>query len=126
MGGGRRGNERIMVFSGTKMVDVNCNTHMYNKILILSLAIKERHSTQQSPPQFLRRALGCVTVVTVDMGFLVEAQSEEKLSEKLFGAVNICQMEITSTTFINNAMPSKNVLSYEDESENEDELWVLL
>ncbi|KAL2519934.1 Uncharacterized protein Fot_23857 [Forsythia ovata] len=35
---------------------------------------------QQLPPQFLRMALGCVTM---DMDFLVEARSEEELPEKL-------------------------------------------
>ncbi|KAL2515669.1 protein of unknown function-containing protein [Forsythia ovata] len=66
---------------------------------------EEQVQAQQSPPQFLRLALGCVIVVAVDMGFLVEAQSEEELSEKFFSAVKICQMEITSTTFVDNAMP---------------------
>ncbi|KAL2529303.1 protein of unknown function-containing protein [Forsythia ovata] len=84
----------------------------------------ELHRTQQSPPQFLSLALGCVTVVTVDMSFSVKAQLEGKFHEKLFSAVKICQMEITSTTFVDNAMPSKNVFPYEDESENEDELWI--
>ncbi|KAL2544797.1 protein of unknown function-containing protein [Forsythia ovata] len=86
-------------------------------------AIVLYHGAQQLPPQFMHLALGCVTM---DMDFLVEAQSEKKLLEKLFGAVKICQIEITSTTFVDNAMPSKNVLPYKDENENECELWVLL
>ncbi|KAL2541373.1 Protein of unknown function (DUF1336) [Abeliophyllum distichum] len=65
--------------------------------------------------------LGCVMVVTVDMGFLVEAQLDEELPERLFGAIKICQMEVDSATFVDNAMPSKKVLPCEDASENEDE-----
>ncbi|KAH6790931.1 enhanced disease resistance-like protein [Perilla frutescens var. frutescens] len=48
----------------------------------------------------LRLALGCVKAVTVDMGFLVEGQTEEELPEKLFGAVRICHMEMSSATFV--------------------------
>lgn len=69
----------------------------------------------------LRLALGYVAAVTIDMGFLVEAQSEEELPEKLFGAVRICQMEMNSATFVDNSTPSSKVLPCEDESENEDE-----
>ncbi|KAI3701762.1 hypothetical protein L6452_27091 [Arctium lappa] len=49
-------------------------------------------------------ALGYVTTVTIDIGFLVEAQSEEDLPERLFGAVRICQMEMSSATFVDMAM----------------------
>ncbi|KAL2548195.1 hypothetical protein Fot_09725 [Forsythia ovata] len=69
----------------------------------------------------LRLALGCITAVKVDMGFLVEAQLEEELPERLFGAVRICQMEMNSATFVDNAVPSKKILPCNDESENEDE-----
>lgn len=48
----------------------------------------------------LHLALGAVTTVTIDMGFLVEAQTEEELPEKLIGAVRICQMEMSSATFV--------------------------
>ena len=34
------------------------------------------------------------------MGFAVEAQEDEELPEKLFGAVRICQMEMSSATFV--------------------------
>ncbi|KAL2517525.1 Protein of unknown function (DUF1336) [Abeliophyllum distichum] len=70
----------------------------------------------------LRLALGCVTAVTVDMGFLVESQSEEELPERLFGAVRICQMEMSSATFVDSAMPSSKVLPMNSGgSENEDD-----
>nr|XP_027082358.1 protein ENHANCED DISEASE RESISTANCE 2-like [Coffea arabica] len=51
----------------------------------------------------LHLALGYVTAVTIDMGFLVEAQSEDELPEKLFGAVRICQMEMSSATHVENS-----------------------
>ncbi|KAG2335097.1 hypothetical protein Bca52824_006277 [Brassica carinata] len=44
----------------------------------------------------LRLALGYVTSVTIDMGFLAEAQTEEELPERLIGAVRVCQMEMSS------------------------------
>ncbi|XP_072953406.1 protein ENHANCED DISEASE RESISTANCE 2-like isoform X3 [Typha angustifolia] len=48
----------------------------------------------------LHLALGYVTAVTIDMGFAVEAQSDEELPEKLFGAVRIAQMEMGSATYV--------------------------
>ena len=42
-----------------------------------------------------------------DMGFVVEAQAEEELSEKLLGAVRVYQMEMSSATFVE-ASPSSN------------------
>ncbi|KAG8375373.1 hypothetical protein BUALT_Bualt10G0093300 [Buddleja alternifolia] len=71
----------------------------------------------------LRLALGCVTAVTVDMGFLVESQTEEELPERLIGAVRIAQMEMSSATFVDSATPSSKVLPMNSggESENEDD-----
>ncbi|KAL2531492.1 Protein of unknown function (DUF1336) [Abeliophyllum distichum] len=69
----------------------------------------------------LSLALGCVIAVKVDMDFLVDAQSDEELQERLFGDVMICQIDVDSATFLDNAMPSRKVLPCEDESENEDE-----
>jgi hypothetical protein len=48
----------------------------------------------------LRLALGYVTSVTIDMGFVVEAQTEEELPERLIGAVRVCQMEMNSASVI--------------------------
>lgn len=48
----------------------------------------------------LKLALGCVTAVTIDMGFVVEAQAEEELPEKLFGAVRIAQIEMSAAAFV--------------------------
>ncbi|KAG5556760.1 hypothetical protein RHGRI_007131 [Rhododendron griersonianum] len=41
--------------------------------------------------------MGYETAVTVDTGFVVEAQAEE-LPERLFGAVKVCQMEMSAAT----------------------------
>ncbi|XP_043714688.1 protein ENHANCED DISEASE RESISTANCE 2-like [Telopea speciosissima] len=48
----------------------------------------------------LRLALRYVNSVTIDMGFLVEAQTEEELPETLIGAVRIAEMEMSSATFV--------------------------
>ncbi|XP_051137073.1 protein ENHANCED DISEASE RESISTANCE 2-like [Andrographis paniculata] len=69
----------------------------------------------------LRLALGSVTAVTVDMGFLVEAQKEEELPEKIFGAVRICQMEMSSATFVDSATPTSKVLPMSSGGDTETE-----
>ncbi|KAK7321551.1 hypothetical protein VNO77_32314 [Canavalia gladiata] len=48
----------------------------------------------------LHLALGSVTAVTIDMGFLVEAQTEDELPERLIGAVRVCQMEMSSAKVV--------------------------
>ncbi|XP_020202931.1 protein ENHANCED DISEASE RESISTANCE 2 [Cajanus cajan] len=48
----------------------------------------------------LHLALGYVTAVTIDMGFVVEAQAEDELPERLVGAVRVCQMEMSSATVV--------------------------
>lgn len=53
----------------------------------------------------LHLALGYVTTVTIDMGFLVEAQAEEELPERLLGAVRVCQMEMSAATFVDSKRP---------------------
>ncbi|KAG9450449.1 hypothetical protein H6P81_010414 [Aristolochia fimbriata] len=53
----------------------------------------------------LHLALGYVTAVTIDMGFLVEAQAEDELPEKLLGAVRVAQMEMGSATFVDSTLP---------------------
>ncbi|XP_051151459.1 protein ENHANCED DISEASE RESISTANCE 2-like [Andrographis paniculata] len=67
----------------------------------------------------LKLALGCVTAVTVDMGFLVEGQKEEELPERLFGAVRICQMEMSSATFVDGVAPTSKVLPMSSGGESE-------
>ncbi|KAJ7966314.1 protein ENHANCED DISEASE RESISTANCE 2-like [Quillaja saponaria] len=53
----------------------------------------------------LHLALGYVTNVTVDMGFLVESQTEDELPERLIGAVRVCQMEMSSATVVEASQP---------------------
>ncbi|PKA57510.1 hypothetical protein AXF42_Ash020754 [Apostasia shenzhenica] len=48
----------------------------------------------------LKLALGYVTAVTIDMGFVVEAQAEEELPEKLIGAVRISQIEMSAAAYV--------------------------
>lgn len=51
----------------------------------------------------LHLALRYVTSVTIDMGFVVEAQTEDELPERLIGAVRVCQMQMSSATFVESA-----------------------
>ncbi|GAU27059.1 hypothetical protein TSUD_314210 [Trifolium subterraneum] len=71
----------------------------------------------------LRLALGYVTSVTIDMGFVVEAQTEEELPERLIGAVRVCQMEMNSASVIVDAprigIAKVNHHLSDDTSENE-------
>ncbi|KAE8718915.1 Eukaryotic aspartyl protease family protein [Hibiscus syriacus] len=53
----------------------------------------------------LHLALGYVTSVTIDMGFLVEAQTEDELLEKLIGAVRVCQIDMSSATLVDALTP---------------------
>ncbi|XP_020237886.1 protein ENHANCED DISEASE RESISTANCE 2-like [Cajanus cajan] len=48
----------------------------------------------------LRLALGYVTTVTIDMGFVVEAQTEDDLPERLIGAVRVSQMDMSAATLV--------------------------
>lgn len=48
----------------------------------------------------LHLVLGYVTAVTIDMGFVVEAQAEEELLEWLIDAIRVCHMEMASATVI--------------------------
>ncbi|KAF6161764.1 hypothetical protein GIB67_013841 [Kingdonia uniflora] len=48
----------------------------------------------------LHLALKYVTAVSIDMGFLVESQTEEELPERLLGAVRVAHMEMSSATYV--------------------------
>ncbi|XP_044463502.1 protein ENHANCED DISEASE RESISTANCE 2-like [Mangifera indica] len=71
---------------------LTCNYHRGPNYLEIDVDIAS--STIASA--ILHLALGAVNSVTIDMGFLVEAQSEDELPEKLVGAVRVCQMEMSS------------------------------
>ncbi|KAF3962820.1 hypothetical protein CMV_012719 [Castanea mollissima] len=62
----------------------------------------------------LHLALGYVTSVTIDMGFVVEGQAEDELPERLFGAVRVCQMEMSSSTVVDavHAPPNSRGLGF--------------
>ncbi|CAI0427166.1 unnamed protein product [Linum tenue] len=65
---------------------LTCNYHRRPKYLEIDIDIASLTITTV----ILHLALGCVTI---DMGFLVEAQ-EEELSERLISGVRVCQMEM--------------------------------
>ncbi|KAH7433548.1 hypothetical protein KP509_07G074600 [Ceratopteris richardii] len=60
-------------------------------------------STSVLANAILHLALGYVSSVTVDMAFLVEAQTEEELPERILGAVRIAQIEMASASLIEQA-----------------------
>ncbi|MCO5578409.1 hypothetical protein L7F22_032251 [Adiantum nelumboides] len=51
----------------------------------------------------LHLALGYVNSVTVDMAFLIEAQSEEELPERILGAVRIAHIEMSSAMLVDDS-----------------------
>ncbi|KAJ9536927.1 hypothetical protein OSB04_029660 [Centaurea solstitialis] len=80
---------------------LNCRYHRGPNYLEIDVDI----GSSKIATAILHLALGCVTAVTIDMGFVVEAQEEVDLPEKLFGAVRICQMEMSSATFVDTNTP---------------------
>ncbi|KAH7674748.1 Protein ENHANCED DISEASE RESISTANCE 2 C-terminal protein [Dioscorea alata] len=80
---------------------LTCNYHRGESYLEIDVDI----GSSAIASAILRLALGCVTAVTIDMGFLVEAQAEDELPEKLFGAVRVAQMEMSSATFVDDTRP---------------------
>lgn len=54
----------------------------------------------------LHLALGYVNSVTVDMAFLIEAQEEEELPERILGTVRIAQIEMSSAALVEDALDS--------------------
>ncbi|KAJ0965613.1 hypothetical protein J5N97_026751 [Dioscorea zingiberensis] len=75
---------------------LTCNYHRGESYLEIDVDI----GSSAIATAILRLALGYVTAVTIDMGFLVEALAEDELPERLFGAVRIAQMEMSSATFV--------------------------
>lgn len=75
---------------------LTCNYHRGPNYLEIDVDM----ASSKLASAILHLALGYVTNVTVDMGFLVEGQMEEELPERLFGAVRICQMEMSSATVV--------------------------
>ncbi|KAL8101800.1 protein ENHANCED DISEASE RESISTANCE 2-like [Apium graveolens] len=75
---------------------LNCSYHRGENYLEIDVDI----GSSAIATAILHLALGYVTSVTIDMGFAIEAQCEEELPEKLFGAVRVSQMEMSSATFV--------------------------
>ncbi|EPS63274.1 hypothetical protein M569_11507, partial [Genlisea aurea] len=99
---------------------LNCHYHRGPNYLEIDVDI----GSSAIATAILRLALGCVTSVTLDMGFLVESQREEELPERLFGAVRILQMEMSSATYVDSPAETSKVLpmsSSGGESENDDD-----
>ncbi|CAA0404691.1 unnamed protein product [Arabidopsis thaliana] len=55
----------------------------------------------------IRFMLGYVTYLMVDIGFVVEAQTEEELPERLIGGARICHMELSSAFVIDDDVDGK-------------------
>lgn len=75
---------------------LTCNYHRGPNYLEIDVDI----GSSAIASAILHLALGYVTSVTIDMGFLVESQAEDELPERLVGAVRVCQMEMSSATVI--------------------------
>ncbi|PQM34688.1 protein ENHANCED DISEASE RESISTANCE 2-like isoform X2 [Prunus yedoensis var. nudiflora] len=75
---------------------LTCNYHRGPNYLEIDVDI----ASSGIAKAILRLALRYVTSVTIDMGFVVEAQAEDELPEKLMGAVRVCQMEMSSATVV--------------------------
>ncbi|OMO90660.1 hypothetical protein COLO4_18988 [Corchorus olitorius] len=80
---------------------LTCNYHRGPNYLEIDVDI----ASSKIATAILHLALGYVTKVTIDMGFVVEAQTENELPEKLIGAVRVCQMEMSSATVIDEHTP---------------------
>lgn len=75
---------------------LQCN--YYKGVNYLEIDVDIGSSTIASA--ILKLALGYVNSVTIDMGFVVEAQAEEELPEKLIGAVRIARMEMSAAEYV--------------------------
>ncbi|KAK8550594.1 hypothetical protein V6N12_039295 [Hibiscus sabdariffa] len=75
---------------------LTCNYHRGPNYLEIDVDI----ASSAIANAILHLALGYATSVVIDMGFVVEGQTEEELPEKLIGAVRVCKMEMSSATMI--------------------------
>lgn len=81
---------------------LTCNYHRGSNYLEIDVDM----GSSAIASAILRLALGYVTAVTVDMGFVVESQTEDELPERLLGAVRVCQMETSLATFVDTTTSS--------------------
>lgn len=75
---------------------LRCNYHRGHNYLEIDVDI----GSSAIANAILHLALGYVTSVTIDMGFVVEAQAADELPERLFGAVRVSQIEMSSATLV--------------------------
>ncbi|XP_019097607.1 PREDICTED: protein ENHANCED DISEASE RESISTANCE 2-like [Camelina sativa] len=71
---------------------VKCSYHRGDNYFEIDIDI----SSSAILTTLVRFMLGYVTNLTIDMGFVVEAQTEDELPERLIGGVRICHMELSS------------------------------
>ncbi|KAK4760153.1 hypothetical protein SAY87_023284 [Trapa incisa] len=81
---------------------LTCNYHRGENYFEIDVDI----GSSKIASAILHLALGYVTSVTIDMGFLVEAQREDELPERLIGAVRVCQMEMSSVQEVDAPAPA--------------------
>ncbi|KAF2287296.1 hypothetical protein GH714_039565 [Hevea brasiliensis] len=102
---------------------LTCNYHRGANYLEIDVDI----GSSKIATTILHIALGYVTSVTIDMGFVVEAQAEDELPEKLIGAIRVCQMEMSSATVVEapNTMVARGIglakVKHHESGEDEDE-----
>ncbi|XP_054818212.1 protein ENHANCED DISEASE RESISTANCE 2-like isoform X2 [Prosopis cineraria] len=80
---------------------LTCNYHRGPNYLEIDIDI----GSSAIANAILHLALGYVTNVTIDMGFLVESQTQDELPERLIGAVRVCQMELSSARVVTDNAP---------------------
>ncbi|KAL1212602.1 Protein ENHANCED DISEASE RESISTANCE 2-like [Cardamine amara subsp. amara] len=75
---------------------VKCNYHRGSNYFEIDVDV----STSAILAAFVRLALGYVTSLTVDVGLVMEALTEDELPERLIGGVRICHMELSSAFLV--------------------------
>ncbi|MBA0774274.1 hypothetical protein Gotri_009494 [Gossypium trilobum] len=81
---------------------LTCNYHRGDNYLEIDVDV----ASSAVANAILHLALGCATSVVIDMGFVVEGQTEDELPEKLIGAVRVSKMEMSSATVVDALTPS--------------------
>ncbi|XP_041016686.1 protein ENHANCED DISEASE RESISTANCE 2-like [Juglans microcarpa x Juglans regia] len=98
-----------------------CNYHRGTNYLEIDVDI----GSSAIASAILHLALGYVTSVTIDMGFVVEAQAEDELPERLIGAVRVCQMEMSSAKVVDAHTVARGMgfskVNHRDSGDGEDE-----
>ncbi|KAH7441706.1 hypothetical protein KP509_03G050000 [Ceratopteris richardii] len=75
---------------------LTCNYHKGSNYFEIDVDV----SSSALANAILHLALGYVNSVSVDMAFLIEAQTEEELPERILGAVRISQIEMASAALV--------------------------